>query len=105
MQTSSEPLLGVVSERDIVHALANYAAGALRMTAGQIMTRAPQTASPQTTIIEAMKLMTEKRFRHLPVLELGRLVGIVSIGDVVKARIMQQAQEVDSLKAYVGGVA
>jgi CBS domain-containing protein len=105
VQISSEPLLGVVSERDIVHALANYAAGALQMTAGQIMTRSPQTATPQTTIIEAMEMMTEKRFRHLPVLEHGRLVGIVSIGDVVKARIMQQAQEVDSLKAYVGGVA
>jgi CBS domain-containing protein len=85
------------------HALAANGAAALEMTAERIMTKAIETATPQTTIIEAMEMMTVGRFRHLPVLENGALIGIVSIGDVVKARIMQQAQEVDSLKACVAG--
>jgi CBS domain-containing protein len=97
------PLLGVASERDIIHALAAHGSAALEMTAEQIMTKAIETATPETTITEAMEMMTAGRFRHLPVLESGTLIGIVSIGDVVKARIMQQAQEVDSLKAYVAG--
>ena len=97
-------LLGIVSERDIVYALASNGAMALTMTAGQVMTRAVKTASPRTTVEQAMALMTAGRFRHLPVLEHEVLVGIISIGDVVKARMMQQDQEVDSLKAYVAGV-
>jgi CBS domain-containing protein len=75
------------------------------MTAGELMTHAPECATLETTITEAMEMMTEGRFRHPPVLDHGALVGIVSIGDVVKARIMQQDYEVDSLKAYVGGAA
>ncbi|MBV8614785.1 MAG: CBS domain-containing protein [Acetobacteraceae bacterium] len=98
-------LLGVVSERDIVRSLSANGAATLEMTAGQLMTRALQTASPQTTIIEAMRKMTAGRFRHVPVLDNGELVGLVSIGDVVKARIMQQEEEVDSLKAYIAGAA
>jgi CBS domain-containing protein len=73
------------------------------MTAEQIMTRKLKTATLGTTVIEAMEMMTEGRFRHLPVLENGQLIGIVSIGDVVKTRIMEQEHEVDSLKAYVAG--
>jgi CBS domain-containing protein len=99
------PLLGVVSERDIIHALAGHGAHALDMTAEQIMTRTLRTATPSTTMTEAMEIMTEGRFRHLPVLEDGQLIGIVSIGDVVKTRIMEQEYEVDSLKAYVAGTA
>lgn len=99
----ADQLLGIVSERDIIHALASNGAHALDMTAGQLMTRALKTATPQTTVMEAMTMMTAGRFRHLPVLEDGVMVGIVSIGDIVKARIMQQEQEVDSLKAYVAG--
>ena len=98
-------MLGIVSERDIVRALANNGATTLSMTAGQLMTRALTTATPATTVNQAMTLMTAGRFRHLPVLDHGRLVGIVSIGDVVKSRILQQEQEVDSLKAYVTGAA
>jgi CBS domain-containing protein len=99
------PLLGVLSERDIIRALATNGARALELTAGQLMTHAPTCATPRTSITEAMEMMTEGRFRHLPVLNHGELVGIVSIGDVVKARIMEQEHEVDSLKAYVAGTA
>ena len=88
---------GIVSERDVVHA------GALDLTAGQMMKRTVETAHLDTTVEEAMAVMTRGRFRHLPVMERGELVGIVSIGDVVKARLDQQAQEVDTLRAYVAG--
>jgi CBS domain-containing protein len=98
-------LLGIVSERDVVHCLATHGARTLEMTAGQLMTRELHTASPRTTVAEAMHMMTEGRFRHLPVVEEGHLIGLVSIGDVVKARITQQEHEVDSLKAYVAGAA
>lgn len=96
-------VLGIVSERDIVHCLAQKGGTVLEMTAAQLMTSALRTATPATTVQEAMQMMTAGRFRHLPVLDGGKLVGIVSIGDVVKTRIEQQEQEVDSLKAYVAG--
>ncbi len=96
-------LLGIVSERDIVRALAANGPRTLEMTAGQLMTRALRTATRDNTVEEAMTMMTAGRFRHIPVLEGSTVIGIVSIGDVVKARIMQQETEVDSLKAYVAG--
>lgn len=99
----AEQLLGIVSERDIVRSLAANGAQTLEMTAGQLMTRALQVAYPETTVAEAMAKMTVGRFRHMPVLQRDKLVGLISIGDVVKARIMQQEHEVDSLKAYVVG--
>jgi CBS domain-containing protein len=101
----AEQLLGIVSERDIVRCLAANASRTLEMTAGQLMTRALQMAHPETTVAEAMAMMTVGRFRHLPVMDAGALVGLISIGDVVKARIMEQESEVDSLKAYVAGTA
>jgi CBS domain-containing protein len=105
VRDAADQLLGIVTERDILHALASNGATTLGMTAGQLMTRELTTGTPATTVIEAMTMMTAGRFRHLPVLDHGRLVGIVSIGDVVKSRILQQEQEVDSLKAYVAGAA
>ena len=75
----------------------------MEMTAAQLMTRDLHIAHPTTTVAEAMGMMTTGRFRHLPVMDGDVLVGIVSIGDVVKARLSQQEQEVDSLKAYVAG--
>ncbi|WP_114913395.1 CBS domain-containing protein [Acidibrevibacterium fodinaquatile] len=96
-------ILGIVSERDIVRALAVHGAATLTMTAGQLMTARPVTAAPGISVATAMQIMTDGRFRHLPVMENGKLIGIVSIGDVVKSLLAQQAQEVDSLKAYVVG--
>ncbi len=100
-----EQLLGIVSERDIVRSLAANGARTLEMTAGQLMTRAVQVAHPDTTVAEAMHTMTAGRFRHLPVVDHDTLVGLISIGDVVKARIMQQDMAVESLTAYVSGSA
>ena len=95
-------LCGIVSERDIVRGLASSGANALEMTASQLMTRDLQVAHRHTTVVEAMTMMTIGRFRHLPVMEGNILVGLISIGDVVKARVMEQEHEVDSLRAYVG---
>lgn len=100
---ASGALVGMLSERDIVGALATHGAAALDLPASALMTTKLHTATIATTVAEAMRIMTDGRFRHLPVLENGRLIGIVSIGDVVKARIDAQATEVDSLKAYVTG--
>ena len=100
---AADQLLGIVSERDIMNSLAANGSRTLEMSAGQLMTRVLHTVTPQTTEVEAMTMMTASRVRHLPVIEHGALIGMISIGDVVKARIMQQDQEVDSLKAYVAG--
>lgn len=96
-------LVGILSERDVVRCLASHGASALDHTAETLMTRNPRTAGRDMTCIEALGIMTENRFRHLPIVEDGRVAGIVSIGDVVKRRLDQQAQEVDELKAYVAG--
>jgi CBS domain-containing protein len=100
---STEQMLGIVSERDIVRSLAANGIRTLEMTAGQLMTRTVQVAHPDTTVDQAMQMMTKGRFRHLPVLDHDALIGLISIGDVVKARIMYQDTVVESLTAYVAG--
>ncbi|HET6608766.1 MAG TPA: CBS domain-containing protein [Rhodopila sp.] len=101
----AEQMLGIVSERDIVRGLAANGPRTVDMTAGQLMTRTVQVAHPDTTVTEAMHVMTIGRFRHLPVVDRDTLVGLISIGDVVKARIMAQDSMVESLTAYVAGSA
>jgi CBS domain-containing protein len=94
---------GILSERDIVRNLAKHESATLTLLAKDLMTPNPTTASPAATVADAMEIMTDGRFRHLPVVENGKLIGLVSIGDVVKARLSQQEHEVDSLRAYVSG--
>lgn len=101
----NDELIGILSERDVVRSLATRADTTLNLTAGALMTRNPTTASPNTTVEQALEVMTNGHFRHLPVMEQGRLVGLVSIGDVVKARIDQSQHEVDTLRTYVAGPA
>lgn len=102
---SAEQMLGIVSERDIVRSLAANGVRTMEMTAGQLMTRTVQVAHPDTTVDQAMQIMTKGRFRHLPVMDHDTLIGLISIGDVVKARIMHQDTVVESLTAYVAGSA
>jgi CBS domain-containing protein len=99
----ADQILGIVSERDIMCAIAANGPRTLEMTAEQVMTRSLQTAHPATTVTEAMTMMTIGRSRHLPVMDHDVLVGLISIGDVVKARIMEQESDVASLKTYVAG--
>ncbi len=96
-------LLGIISERDVIRSLAAEGARTLEMTAAQLMTRVVHTITPETEVQTAMEKMTSGRVRHLPVVDGGVLVGMISIGDVVKERLEQQAHEVDTLRDYVSG--
>ena len=100
-----EVLAGIITERDIIYALAAHGGDALGMKVATLMTAEVQTATLATTYDDAIRAMTDGRFRHMPVVDAGRLAGIVSIGDVVKARMMEQETEVDGLRAYVAGSA
>lgn len=94
-------ILGIISERDIVRGMANQGQGTTQLPAEKLMTHDLVTITPHTPVSEAMELMTNHRVRHLPVLEKGELVGLVSIGDLVKARIDEAEHEAAELKAYV----
>jgi CBS domain-containing protein len=96
-------MLGIVSERDIVRGMARDGVAVMEMSAAQLMTSDLHTVTPGASVADAMKRMTESRVRHLPVLDHDELVGLISIGDVVLARLEEQAEEVDNLKAYVAG--
>lgn len=93
--------VGIASERDIVRAIHDRGADLLEEPASAIMTTELVTISPDETIERVMVLMSEGRIRHLPVLESGRLVGIVSIGDVVRSRIDALETERASLLSYI----
>jgi CBS domain-containing protein len=92
---------GIVSERDVVRSLAQRGAGLLGESVGSIMTREVVTCRETETIDRVMGRMTRGRFRHLPVVEGGRLAGIVSIGDVVKARIEEVEHEAEDMRTYI----
>ncbi|AVO45353.1 CBS domain-containing protein [Phreatobacter cathodiphilus] len=92
---------GILSERDIVRSLAEHGAGALDRSVAETMTRKVVTCSEQDSIGQLMESMTDGKFRHLPVVEGGRLVGIISIGDVVKRRLAEIESEANALKDYV----
>ena len=97
-------VVGIVSERDVVRHMATEGVDCLRVTVGEAMTGTVQTCGPSTTTDELMRLMTDGRFRHVPVVDdAGGLCGIVSIGDVVKSRIDQLQVEKESLTEYVTG--
>ena len=94
-------VIGIVSERDIVQELAAHGAAALDLPLTAIMTRKVMTCSASDTISSVMERMTEGKFRHLPVVEQGRLAGIVSIGDVVKHRLQEMEHEQSALRDYI----
>jgi CBS domain-containing protein len=95
-------IVGIISERDIVRGMAEQGQGTTQLAAERLMTRELVTVSPSSSVAEAMGLMTRRRIRHLPVMdEDGSLLGLVSIGDLVKARIEEAEHEAAELKAYV----
>jgi CBS domain-containing protein len=100
VSSDGSTVAGIVSERDVVRHL-HTDGTVVNNTVGAIMTESVETCGPETTLDELMKTMTERRIRHVPVVEDGRLVGIVSIGDIVKHRIDQLQFERDQLDSYV----
>lgn len=94
-------IAGILSERDVVAALAARGAAGLDATVAGVMTRNVATCSEGDTMAVLMERMTTGRFRHLPVVEDGRLAGIISIGDVVKSRLREIEQESTALRDYI----
>lgn len=92
---------GVMSERDIVREIARNGGKSLNDTVATIMSRDVVTADPTETVDEGLGRMTERRIRHLPVLDSGRLIGVVSIGDLVKHRIAAVEAEAAAMQAYI----
>ena len=92
---------GVFSERDVIRCLAERGAAALELTVGTVMTTPVVSVSPGDAVIGALSLMTKRRFRHLPVIDDGRLVGFVSIGDLVKYRIERIEADAAAMRDYI----
>jgi CBS domain-containing protein len=101
--TSHDAIVGIVSERDVVRRLADDADALLDRQVAEIMTADVVTCSKETSVEDLARTMTERRIRHVPVVDAdGALVGIVSIGDVVKSRISELEGERDDLVGYIG---
>jgi CBS domain-containing protein len=98
-----DEMVGIISERDVVRALASHGAGTLGRTVASAMTDEVITCDPTDSVEELMAMMTERRVRHVPVCDEGSLAGIISIGDVVKARLGQLEQENNQLYDYIQG--
>jgi len=98
---STGEIQGILSERDIVSGLSRHGADALTQRVDALMTRDVLRCSPHDTIAEIMHVMTERRTRHLAVMENGKLAGLISIGDVVKQRLIDANLEVETLRGYV----
>jgi len=105
VSTDGREPLGILSERDIVHGLGTRGAAVLQGRVDELMTRSVTPCAPQDPLADLMALMTERRIRHLPVLQGGHLAGLVSIGDVVKNRLDEMEWESSSLKTYIAGAA
>jgi CBS domain-containing protein len=94
-------VMGILSERDIVRVLAEQGAGALKQPLAQVMTRKVVTCSQSDTVDVLMQRMTTGKFRHLPVVEQDQVIGVISIGDVVKHRVQEMEQESAALRDYI----
>ena len=96
---------GIISERDIVHGLSDHGSALLALPVAAAMSTPATTCEPADSIAELMAEMTNRRIRHLPVVSNGRLVGIVSIGDLVKSRLDEIEYEAHSLRSFIAGAA
>lgn len=98
---AKDAVRGIISERDVVRALARHGSDALAKQAAIFMTQEVVTCSGAETIADLMSKMTQGKFRHLPVIENGKLTGIISIGDVVKRRIAEAEFEARAMREYI----
>ena len=101
VRDGEDNVIGVISERDIIRGIAVNGADALDMEVRELMTSEVISCKPTDTISEVMRVMTTRRFRHLPVMEDGALKGMISIGDVVKYRLEETETEARALRDYV----
>lgn len=99
--TPDKVIKGIVSERDIVRAISSGGTSTLQRSVADLMTSKVRTCSEESTVLEVMELMTEGRFRHLPVERDGKLIGVISIGDVVKWRIKEVEREAEEIRSYI----
>jgi len=104
IQAPDGAIRGILSERDIVRGIALEGDRVLDLPVEALMIRDVLTCHPGNTVAELMRIMTDRRIRHLPVLEEGRLVGMISIGDVVKERVDEAEQEVEMLQGYIASI-
>ncbi len=96
-----EQVIGIMSERDVIYALRRDGAAILDWAVERVMTRPPITVDSSLSLLAGLSLMTRRRIRHLPVIEDGRMVGFVSIGDLVKARIDRIESEAEAMRTYI----
>lgn len=94
-------IVGMFSERDVIYRLQELGPAALDQTVRDVMTKPPVTTTADTSVLSALALMTKRRIRHLPVMEQGRMIGFVSIGDLVKYRIERIESEAEALRTYI----
>jgi CBS domain-containing protein len=102
--TEEGKLAGMFSERDVVYGLRDHGPDILSMAVGQVMTKPAITVEPDTSVLAALSLMTRRRIRHLPVTSGGDMIGLVSIGDLVKHRIDQIEADAEAMRAYIQSV-
>ena len=98
---SGKTVEGLMSERDIVRALIDHKGDVLDLPVSELMSRAIVTCAPEDSVASVMRTMTKRRFRHVPVVENGTVVGVISIGDVVKDRIDTMEMETSVLRDYI----
>lgn len=94
-------IVGIVSERDVIYCLREHGREAVEWPVARVMSSPAITADPQTDVLAALSLMTQRRIRHLPVVEHGEIRGIVSIGDLVKYRMERIEAEAEAMRAYI----
>lgn len=100
---SGQTLLGIVSERDYARKVILQGRSSKETQVRQIMTSSVITVEPEDTVEDSMRIMTQRRIRHLPVLDSGQLVGLVSIGDLVKSLISSQSFAIQQLESFIAG--
>lgn len=96
-----DSLAGMFSERDVIYRLHEFGPDILQRRVGDVMTAPPLTVEPETPVLTALAMMTQRRFRHLPVVQGGRMIGMVSIGDLVKYRIEKVESEAAAMREYI----